>query len=204
MDTLGKKIKNLRIQKGISKVDVARICGITQTAYANIENDITKSITIEIGKGIARALSMNFNELFNSEENEDRFTELNNRIGLLNEKIEELKSRISDKDLLISTISRQLKFLKYQVVAMTEFSYWAQYKNCEDQLDNCIDEKEREKILTEMSEIIEEEKACFADLVKNGTLEQNDVMENIEAMRNESKRPGYKGSLLKYNPLYLY
>lgn len=61
---LNKKIRSLRKASGLSQAYVASVCELTQSSYASIENGKTKSITIEVGKGIAKALGVPFTELF--------------------------------------------------------------------------------------------------------------------------------------------
>ena len=63
-ETIGEKLKRIRKEKGYSQVNVAIWCGISQAAYAKIENGTTQNITIPIGKGISKALMIPFNELF--------------------------------------------------------------------------------------------------------------------------------------------
>ena len=67
MESLGEKIRQIRKSKGISQMTVADTCNIKQSSYANIESGKTQNITIEIGKGIAKALGVPFNELFEIE-----------------------------------------------------------------------------------------------------------------------------------------
>ncbi|MDP2887479.1 MAG: helix-turn-helix transcriptional regulator [Bacteroidota bacterium] len=68
---ISEKIRQLRKQKGISQSKMAEVIGISQAAYAKIETGDTKSISIEIGKGISKALDISFNELFDIESSED-------------------------------------------------------------------------------------------------------------------------------------
>jgi len=71
MESINEKIKLLRKQRGISQVEVAKAAGINQASYSNIEKGDTKSITIEVGKGISRALGIPFAELFDIEAPKD-------------------------------------------------------------------------------------------------------------------------------------
>lgn len=64
MEGMNDKIRRLRKEKGLSQSEVAKACGINQASYSNIEKGETKSISIEVGKGIAKALGVSFNELF--------------------------------------------------------------------------------------------------------------------------------------------
>lgn len=80
MESINEKIKRIRLEAGVNQADVARSAGIKQSSYASIEKGDTKAISIEVGKGIAKALRISFNELFDIE------IESNNSL------IEELKS----------------------------------------------------------------------------------------------------------------
>ncbi len=69
------KIKKIRLQKGLKQAEVARIAGIKQSSFASIEKPVeqggTKAMTIETGKGIAKALMVSFNELFDIDTHTD-------------------------------------------------------------------------------------------------------------------------------------
>ncbi|MBW8334858.1 MAG: helix-turn-helix transcriptional regulator [Prolixibacteraceae bacterium] len=67
METIGDKIKRLRKANGYSLMDLANMLDISDTAISKIETGKTKSITIDLGKGIAKALDVSFNELFEIE-----------------------------------------------------------------------------------------------------------------------------------------
>jgi transcriptional regulator with XRE-family HTH domain len=67
MIKIGNKLKELRLKKGLKQSDISSIANITRGAYSMIENDKTNSITIEVGKGIAKALEVPFTELFEIE-----------------------------------------------------------------------------------------------------------------------------------------
>jgi transcriptional regulator with XRE-family HTH domain len=64
MNTIGKKIKVLRVQNGLSLKELGSLIGLSDTAILKIENGKTKNITIEIGKELAKAFNISFNELF--------------------------------------------------------------------------------------------------------------------------------------------
>ena len=91
------RIKKLREEIGISKADMARMCGITQTAYTNIENAETKSITIETGKRIANSLKISFFELFGIDGDSQKIDGLKNEIETLKRRIVELEEQLDDK-----------------------------------------------------------------------------------------------------------
>lgn len=76
MESINEKIKRLRLESGINQADVARSAGIKQSSYASIEKGDTKSISIEVGKGIAKALRISFLELFEIEANNQELNKL--------------------------------------------------------------------------------------------------------------------------------
>lgn len=76
MESINEKIKRIRLETGVNQADVARSAGIKQSSYASIEKGDTKSISIEVGKGIAKALNISFNELFEIETNNEKITKL--------------------------------------------------------------------------------------------------------------------------------
>jgi transcriptional regulator with XRE-family HTH domain len=113
------KIKALRIKKRIKQVDVARAAGIKQSSYASIENGDTKAISIDIGKGIAKALGVSFNELFDIElqdvqEHEKQIKET-----------EQLKKRILELEKINNLQEQVNQNLKD---AILEAYDWASYK----------------------------------------------------------------------------
>lgn len=96
MESINEKIKQLRIKTGVSQAEVSRSAGIKQSSYASIEKGDTKSISIEVGKGIAKALGISFNELFEIE------AEQNNLL------IEELKSEIEKRNRIQEITDKEL------------------------------------------------------------------------------------------------
>ena len=86
MESLNERIKRLRKEKGISQSEVAKASGITQSSYASIEKGDTKSITIEVGKGIATALGISFNTIFEIEIDNQEKESFINQINDLTEK----------------------------------------------------------------------------------------------------------------------
>ena len=101
--TRGKKILGLRKSKGISRRGLAKNIDISDTALANIENGETKNITIELGKGIAIALNISFNELFDIE------TTVNKEIEKLNNEKEQFLKIIKDQEKIIGIYDRQVE-----------------------------------------------------------------------------------------------
>jgi len=90
VETIGEKIKKIRTEKKISQKQVSDICGLTPSAYLFIENGTTKSISIEVGKGIAQALDVPFTELFDIVTNPSEIEKLLTEITSYRENIDEL------------------------------------------------------------------------------------------------------------------
>lgn len=106
MKPVGEKIKQIRKSKGISQTVVADICGIKQSSYANIESGKTQTISIEVGKGIAKALKVSFYELFEIPDS-NASNEEGSKFQKLQKENEDLKTRISEKNSLIDVLKRE-------------------------------------------------------------------------------------------------
>ncbi len=92
----GKKISEIRESKGFSIRKLAKNVGISDTALAKIETGSTKSITIELGRGLSKELGISFNELFEIDiaeigENSQE------KIAQLEKSISELRDQLNDK-----------------------------------------------------------------------------------------------------------
>ncbi|QGY44171.1 helix-turn-helix domain-containing protein [Maribellus comscasis] len=108
MKPIGEKIKELRKSKGINQISVAEACGIKQSSYANIENGKTQAISIEVGKGIAKALSIPFDELFEIEYSNDTIIKLENQLKEEEEKVKKLEERINEKNIIIESFRKEI------------------------------------------------------------------------------------------------
>lgn len=64
MEEISNKIQRIRKEKGLSQTYVAKIAGIKQPSYASIESGDTRSISLNVAIGIAKALEIPFNELY--------------------------------------------------------------------------------------------------------------------------------------------
>jgi transcriptional regulator with XRE-family HTH domain len=114
MESLNERLKKKRKEIGLSQTVVAELAGITQSAYAQIENGNTKSITIEAGKGIAKALGVSFTELFEIEISGTGANESAAELEKLRDLVKEQGKRIEEKDLVIEHLQRDNKWLKYE------------------------------------------------------------------------------------------
>lgn len=99
------KIKNLRNQKGISQAQMAKMVGVTQAGYANIETNDKGKLSLVVAVGIAKALNVGFNELFDIDGDSQKIDSLNNEIKLLEKRIIELEDQLNDKRSIIEFLS---------------------------------------------------------------------------------------------------
>lgn len=104
MESLNEKIRRLRKEKGISQVEIAKASGINQASYSNIEKGSTTSISIEVGKGIAKALGVSFNELFGIEV-------LDEKLELINKLAKEYEEAKQRTDEIIESLNDKRKLL---------------------------------------------------------------------------------------------
>lgn len=95
MVTIGEKIKKIRLENGRSQEYIASVAGISQTGFSKIEKNLTRSVTIEIGMGIAKALGVSFYELFEIDLLPESFEKLKADNKMLLEKIVENERIIS-------------------------------------------------------------------------------------------------------------
>jgi transcriptional regulator with XRE-family HTH domain len=88
METLKEKLKRIRLEKKINQSEMANLINISRNAYVQIENGITKSISIENGKKISEVLKVPFTELF--EIDNPALEKAKSEIKALNEENEKL------------------------------------------------------------------------------------------------------------------
>ncbi len=115
MEGLNEKIKQLRIERGINQVDVAKSAGIKQSSYASIEKGITKTFSLKVAKGIAKALNVSFNELF---EIDDDFTQKDT----LKNEVWNLKKSIEEKEKYIDLQEKVIKNYKNAILEAYDWS----------------------------------------------------------------------------------
>ncbi len=127
MESIHEKIKKLRTLRNISQSQMAKIVGITRATYVFIENGKTQNISIEVGKGIARALDVPFTELFEIEASDSKIIELQTIIKDLKETIKgnhntikDCTNRIVEKNLVIDTLTANRKFLVTSLIKYIE------------------------------------------------------------------------------------
>lgn len=110
---ISEKIRQLRKQKGISQSKMAEVIGISQAAYAKIETGDTKSISIEIGKGISKALNIPFNDLFDIEVPENRSVETEKELNDLKSETEKLQKLLVQLVIIIHTKDIMIELMSF-------------------------------------------------------------------------------------------
>jgi transcriptional regulator with XRE-family HTH domain len=188
MESLTDKIKRLRKSSGITQIEVANSAGITQSGFASIEKGNTKSITIEVGIGIAKALGVPFYELFDIEIGNSPKEDVNTQLEDLRVKLEELRERISEKDQLIKAITNQNKQLKAYLLSSTFLDHWAELSKLEYDLPGAWDENEKQGILRKIDSVNGSINHDLQHLISVGAIDQSDVDEFIEYNKRFSKR----------------
>jgi len=101
METIGDKIKGLRKSKGLSLMELANKLNVSDTAISKIETGKTKSITIELGKGICNELGVSFNELFEIKTDTPDIEKMQTELAYLNSVLKEKNDRIEEKEKII-------------------------------------------------------------------------------------------------------
>ncbi len=111
MNNIAYKIKKIRINKGFSQEDMAGKLNISQSAYAKIENGITK-IDLERLADITRILKLDLQDLLNVEElKTNNYT--NNRITNSPAFVENFNIGIKEAyEQTISHLKDEIKFLR--------------------------------------------------------------------------------------------
>ena len=112
METLGEKIRRVRKQKGLNQSQVAEIAGITQSALASIENNKTNNLFLAVAKGIARALDVSFNDLFEIESGNQELEKMHGEITVLQDQVKSLNDWLADKNTIIDSLRKEIAGLK--------------------------------------------------------------------------------------------
>lgn len=146
---ISEKIRQLRKQKGLSQSKMAEVIGISQAAYAKIETGDTKSITIEIGKGIARALDVSFNELFEIETKGVNI-EL---VEKLKSEIENFKRQLEEKSLLIDLLVNKIERTKDSLVSIMVEEFTWEIKDIQEQISKSLTEDEQLELFNKLERI---------------------------------------------------
>jgi len=170
------KIKSLRKQKNLSQAQMAAVIGISQAAYAKFESGVTENIALFIATGIAKALNEDFNELFEIESDHKTIAELKYELA-------ELRSRVSEKDLLIKSISNQHRYIKHVLISEVYLFHYNKLEKLKARLTRSTDQMERKEIEAKMEMITLQEKRKYKIYVNSGTLEQSDIDESYPQIK---------------------
>ena len=113
MKSLNDKIKNYRIQKRISQIDMVNAAGMSRGSYIAFENG-KESVNLSLKSAIkiAKTLKLSFNELFGIENTTFKSKQNQKIIDKLNADLKEKNKQIEQKDLLIELLKKEIKLIK--------------------------------------------------------------------------------------------
>ena len=170
MENFNEKIKRLRKARGLNQNDVCSEIGITQPSLASIESGRTKSISIDLGKKLAKTLSVSFNELFDIDEVESNLHEETDR---LKKRIIEIESQLEDKKRLEKYLSKDLLSIKPLILNWVEEFHLTEADFIKSENSN-IPEVSL-KFTTLLSESRDKEAELLAACVKGGYFSVSDI-----------------------------
>ena len=184
MELIHNKIKQLRKSKGISQKEVAAFAGVTQSSFALIESGKTQNISIEVGKGIAKALDIPFTELFEIEDSgmvveklEQKVIELEDIIKIYEDSGKDIDERLKELKLTIDLLLKKIEIYKraiYEVLVMNSHGrisiYNEKIKN-EPSKEKLL-ELEKKKIILERLENKYLELYIYLGLLTESDIEQ--------------------------------
>lgn len=174
------KIRELRKGKGISQTDMADLIGISQAAYGKIESGFTKSISIDIGKGIAKALNVSFGELFdvedtNSEDLKKQHEVWEKEMQVLWDSIKKKNKEIEDKELIIELLKREREIYKQSVIISIETYYSHRLSELKKELKEEKDEKKRIYLQNVINALPEDKQHDLDNFLYMGFLSKKDI-----------------------------
>ena len=127
MENMNEKIRRIRKSKGLKQTDVCEKIGITQPSFASIEAGRTKSISIDLGKSIAKVLDVDFNYLFEiglpNNQNEDLIKEierLKKQILVLEEQVEDKRKINIGYANSIDHFKQFMEFFSFTIIELLE------------------------------------------------------------------------------------
>lgn len=174
------RIKNLRNQKGISQTKLAEAIGISQTGYAKIERGDTENIPLSVAVGIAKALNVGFNELFDIDGDSRKID------GLINE-IELLKNRISEKSLLIEALMNEKLHSKERFVMQLVDDYSFDMDFVDEYILKAENEEEKDKLIDLRQDIVAKFTGDKDHYLKIGFLSQSDFDDHYKFMASKRR-----------------
>lgn len=168
---ISEKIKKLRKLKDLSQSEVANIINISQAAYAKIESGFTKSITIEIGKGIAKALDVSFNELFDIDAPSASIDQTEKLIV----EIEALKKQLDEKMLLIDLLLREKEIYKQtSIEAIVRYSDDMLIK-INEEISKATNDDDRKFLEFDRKRVLNNKQYMINNFIHIGFFNQSDI-----------------------------
>jgi len=178
---LADKIKKIRLEKRISQSHMKDVIGISQAAYAKIENGTTKNITIEIGKGIAKALGVDFSELFGVGLRERGF--FISQLEEYKNKADKLKEELVKANQIVELLSSEKRNLK-EFYVMQLVSHYTNYIGfIEDLIDQVPTEELKSMLRRKRENTIQFEKTIQQKYIDMGLFTKEDVSKYIGEMK---------------------
>lgn len=163
------KIKNLRNQKGISQTKLAKSVGLSQTGYAKMESGATGNISLSVALGIAKALNVGFNELFDIDGDSRKIEKLEKEISELQDelRVKESLYRLTKSALISPFLTDSGNLIRY----------------LEDQLKNdSASEAERNLIISITNSVKTTLKNRLKSMVRNDIISKEDLIEEAKAL----------------------
>ncbi len=162
------RIKQLRKDRNLSQDQMAAFIGISQTAYANIENGSTGKITIENGKAIAKALETSFAELFNidfsiadAEFIKNKEIEFDNLLKELKDKTKALEDMTLMKDLLLNEKENYKSLILNTITRSTNHFL----NNLKEAMGNALTDIDRNNFEMLRNQVLENKQYLFDNLI---------------------------------------
>lgn len=178
METINEKIRRIRIESKVNQADVARAAGIKQSSYGSIEKGDTKSISIEVGKGIAKALNISFNDLFDIEPpkwGHDNTEKLKAEIEEANKEINRIQETLKDKILLIDFLLKDKEIYKNTVISNIESNYDFRIRELKNELRIAETASEKETLGKLIKQQEDEKQYMFNNFLHIGFFKQEDL-----------------------------
>lgn len=187
MDSYNEKIKKQRIQKNISQVEMAKAAGLSRGAYLAFENsNDSKNLTLKSAKGIAKALGVSFNELFEIDfYGNDWQTKTQENIDQLWNSLKEKNKLIEQKDLLIEMLQKEKDRFKMSVIQSIANFWDLRLMEIENQINNTDSEKEKELLLISKNQALRNKDFMINNFISVGFLSQEDIDNYYSLLRQE-------------------
>ena len=170
------RIKNLRNQKGFSQSKIAQVIGISQTGYAKMERGDTDNLPLSVAVGIAKALNVGFNELFDIDGDSQK-------INLLGETIEDQKQKIEELKDQITLLKNEKEHIKAHLVMQMVSSYSWEIEAIDYESGASKSEERKDalsQIMTNIQKTFNNNKDYY---IKTGFLSESDFQNHYNEMR---------------------